>query len=267
LLEAKANQSVLGQGRFMVFEMEHLMGMGERAVVSVLLFLFHQIEKRLDGSPTAIVLDEAWVFLKHELFKEFIRDWAKTLRKANAALMLSTQNWSDIFNSSLKDVLIETCPNKLFLPNPEATSETVRVYYEMLGVNSREIEMISRAMPKREYYQRTPNGRRLFNIGFGPVQYSQLNNDASLVQTLQQQSQNSTTLLQTLQVGNSLAAQELAEMEKLRQLMLTDITSKATYQAQQASSAQADGDMNDTFFTVPTGSNTDSRTYSPVPQQ
>jgi len=109
------------------------------------------------------------VFLKHELFKEFIRDWAKTLRKANAALMLSTQNWSDIFNSSLKDVLIETCPNKLFLPNPEATSETVRVYYEMLGVNSREIEMISRAMPKREYYQRTPNGRRLFNIGFGPV--------------------------------------------------------------------------------------------------
>ena len=213
------------------------------------------------------MLDEAWVFLKHELFKEFIRDWAKTLRKANAALMLSTQNWSDIFNSSLKDVLIETCPNKLFLPNPEATSETVRVYYEMLGVNSREIEMISRAMPKREYYQRTPNGRRLFNIGFGPVQYSQLNNDAALVQTLQQQSQNSTTLLQTLQVGNSLAAQELAEMEKLRQLMLTDITSKATYQAQQASSAQADGDMNDTFFTVPTGSNTDSRTYSPVPQQ
>jgi type IV secretion/conjugal transfer VirB4 family ATPase len=169
LLEAKANQSVLGHGRFMVFEMEHLMGMGERAVVSVLLFLFHQIEKRLDGSPTAIVLDEAWVFLKHELFKEFIRDWAKTLRKANAALMLSTQNWSDIFNSSLKDVLIETCPNKIFLPNPEATSETVRVYYEMLGVNAREIEMISRAIPKREYYQRTPNGRRLFNIGFGPV--------------------------------------------------------------------------------------------------
>jgi P-type conjugative transfer protein TrbJ len=99
------------------------------------------------------------------------------------------------------------------------------------------------------------------------LQYSQLNNDAALVRTLQQQSQNSTTLLQTLQVGNSLAAQELAELEKLRQLMLTDITSKATYQAQQAASAQADGDMNDTFFTVPTGSNTDTRTYAPVPQQ
>ena len=99
------------------------------------------------------------------------------------------------------------------------------------------------------------------------LQYSQLNNDAALVRTLQQQSQNSTTLLQTLQVGNSLAAQELAELEKLRQLMLTDITSKATYQAQQAASAQADGDMNNSFFTVPTGSNTDTRTYAPVPQQ
>jgi len=106
------------------------MGMGERAVVSVLLFLFHQIEKRLDGSPTAIVLDEAWVFLKHELFKEFHPRWAKTLRKANAALMLSTQNWSDIFNSSLKDVLIETALTNSF-SKPEHERDGA-VYYEML---------------------------------------------------------------------------------------------------------------------------------------
>jgi type IV secretion system protein TrbJ len=99
------------------------------------------------------------------------------------------------------------------------------------------------------------------------IQASQLASDAALVQKLQQQSQNSTTLLQTLQVSNSLAAQELAELEKLRQLMMTDIQSKATYQAQQAAEAQAGHDLNSTFFTVPTGSNSDSRTYGPLPSQ
>ncbi len=99
------------------------------------------------------------------------------------------------------------------------------------------------------------------------MQYSQLNNDAALVQTLQQQSQNSTTLLQTMQISNSMAAQELAELEKLRQLIMTDIQSKATYQAQQAAQEQAGQDLNSTFFTVPTGSNMDTRTYAPVPKQ
>jgi type IV secretion system protein TrbE len=169
LLEAPAERNIMGNGRFMVFEMSHLMGMGSRAVVSVLLYLFRQISKRLDGSPTAIILDEAWLFLDHPLFKQFIKNWAKTLRKFNAVLIVTTQNLSDILNSSLKDVLVESCPTKIFGPNPEAMTENSRKYYEDLGLNSREIELISRATPKREYYQRTPNGRRLFTLGFGPV--------------------------------------------------------------------------------------------------
>ena len=99
------------------------------------------------------------------------------------------------------------------------------------------------------------------------LQYSQLNDDAALTQTLQQQSQNSTTLLQTMQVSNSMAAQEIAELEKLRQLIMTDIQSKATYQAQQASQAEAGEDLNSTFFAVPTAGNIDGRTYGPTPNQ
>jgi hypothetical protein len=61
------------------------MNLGEKAIVAVLLYLFRRIEKRLDGSPTLVPLDEAWVYLKHPLFRDRIREWLKTLRKYNGA--------------------------------------------------------------------------------------------------------------------------------------------------------------------------------------
>jgi len=67
------------------------MHLGDKAVVAVLLYLFHQIEKRLDGSPTLVPLDEAWVYLRHPLFRERLREWLKTLRKHNGVVLLATQ--------------------------------------------------------------------------------------------------------------------------------------------------------------------------------
>jgi len=37
-----------------------------KATVAVLLYLFRRIQKKLDGRPTLIVLDEAWVYLRDE---------------------------------------------------------------------------------------------------------------------------------------------------------------------------------------------------------
>jgi len=64
------------------FEMADLMNMPE-VVAPVLVYLFHQLEKRFDGSPTLLILDEAWLFLDHPLFAQKIREWLKTLRKLN----------------------------------------------------------------------------------------------------------------------------------------------------------------------------------------
>ena len=60
-----AEHDMLGDGRFLTFECEHLMKMGDKAIMPVLLYLFRRIEKRLDGSPSLVLLDEAWVYLKH----------------------------------------------------------------------------------------------------------------------------------------------------------------------------------------------------------
>src|SRR6202521_3219048 len=79
-----AEKDGLRDGRMMVFEMDNLMKYGDgnsKATVALLLYLFRRIQKKLDGRPTLNVLDEAWVYLRDELFREYLRDWLKTLRK------------------------------------------------------------------------------------------------------------------------------------------------------------------------------------------
>jgi len=173
LLDAKDDS--VGSSRFMVFEMEKLMTSGEtneKAVTAVLLYLFRRIEKRLDGSPTLIPLDEAWIYLRHALFRDYLRDWLKTLRKKNAAVLLATQNLSDIFNSQIRDVVLESCPTKVLLPNAEATNPASRGFYEAVGLNQREIEIVQTALPKRQYYVVSTEGRRLISLGLGGVALS-----------------------------------------------------------------------------------------------
>ena len=131
-----AEKDGLRDSRMMVFEMDNLMKYGDgnsKATVAVLLYLFRRIQKKLDGRPTLIVLDEAWVYLRDELFREYLRDWLKTLRKLNAVVVLATQNLSDIFNSGISDVVMEACPTKILLANAEAANVQSRRMYEACG--------------------------------------------------------------------------------------------------------------------------------------
>jgi type IV secretion system protein VirB4 len=83
LLDAASDD--LQEGRFQVFEMKHLLALDDKVAVPVLLYLFHRIEQRLDGSPTLIEIDEAWMALMHSLFGARINQWPLTHRKRNAA--------------------------------------------------------------------------------------------------------------------------------------------------------------------------------------
>lgn len=167
LLDAEEDGLTLGS--FQVFEVEELMNMGERNLVPVLLYLFRRIEKRLTGAPSLIVLDEAWLMLGHPTFRDKIREWLKVLRKANCAVVLATQSISDAERSGIIDVLKESCPTKICLPNGAAREPGTREFYERIGFNERQIEIVATATPKREYYVASPEGRRLFDMALGPV--------------------------------------------------------------------------------------------------
>jgi type IV secretion/conjugal transfer VirB4 family ATPase len=153
-----------------VFELEHFLGLGDQNVVPVLLYLFHRIEQRLDGRPTLILLDEAWLLLSQPLFRDQINKWLRVLRKANAAVVFATQSLSDVMNSPLRDVILGNCPTKILLPNPEADTDGLRSYYQALGLNERQLELLATLTPKRHYYLLSPEGRRVFDLGLGPVE-------------------------------------------------------------------------------------------------
>jgi hypothetical protein len=94
--------------------------------------------------------------LGHVTFRNKIREWLKVLRKANCAVVLATQSISDAERSGIIDVLKESCPTKICLPNGAAREPGTREFYERIGFNERQIEIVATATPKREYYVSSP---------------------------------------------------------------------------------------------------------------
>jgi len=163
-----AAESRLALADMQCFETEELMH--EQGVVSpVLTYLFHRLGERFNGRPTLLILDEAWVFLDNPLFAARIREWLKVLRKRNVAVVFATQSLADISESSIAPAIIESCPQRIFLPNDRAIEPQARGIYERFGLNERQIELIARASPKRQYYLQSQRGNRLFELGLGPI--------------------------------------------------------------------------------------------------
>jgi type IV secretion/conjugal transfer VirB4 family ATPase len=151
-----------------LFEMEEIMAR-PKAAAPALLHLFDRLEERFDGRPTLLVLDEAWLFLDAPLFAARIREWLKTLRKKNVAVVFATQSLADIADSAIAPALIESCPTRIYLPNERALEPQQRQAYERFGINDTEMELIATAQRKRDYYYASPKGRRLFDLALGPV--------------------------------------------------------------------------------------------------
>ncbi|KIC55880.1 transporter [Brevundimonas nasdae] len=170
-----AEQDGLAGADFSVFEIEDLMNLGAKNMIPVLLYLFRRFEKSLTGQPALLILDEAWLMLGNDVFRDKIREWLKVLRKANCAVVIATQSLSDAQASGIMDVLRESCPTKIFLPNEEAGlsgSDQVlgpRDLYLGLGLNERELDILAYATKKKHYYYVSPLGRRLFTLELGPL--------------------------------------------------------------------------------------------------
>ncbi|WP_353297745.1 conjugal transfer protein TrbE [Sulfitobacter pacificus] len=165
LLDAEIED--LGAAPVQAFEIEGLVGTA--AAPAVLSYLFHRIGDRLDGRPTLLIIDEGWLALDDEGFADQLREWLKTLRKKNASVIFATQSLSDIDASAIAPAIIESCPTRLLLPNERAIEPQITAIYRRFGLNDRQIEILARATPKRDYYCQSRRGNRLFELGLSEV--------------------------------------------------------------------------------------------------
>ena len=111
-----ADRDDLKDGFWQLFEMGHLMSLGQDAIVPALDYLFHRVEERFDGRPTLMVLDEAWLFLSHPIFMRRLQAWLKTLRKKNVYMVFATQEVADAAESAITATIVSACGQEVQVP-------------------------------------------------------------------------------------------------------------------------------------------------------
>lgn len=174
-----ATSDSLKQGYLQTFEMHWLLNQKDTIYLPVLRYIFDKIESRLEENkglrPTLIILEEAWLYMSHAVFAKKLKDWLKTLRKKNARVVFATQSLSDLYNPTTRTLsettaaILESCPTKVYLPNP-LMEEELKTLYQKMGLSERQLDIISQiAQPKRHYYVTTPLGNRLIDLGFHDV--------------------------------------------------------------------------------------------------
>ena len=158
--------------RHQVVELSHLVGMSDRVLVPALTYLFRRVEEGLDGSPTLIVIEEAWAALMHGRFADRLRQWLLTLRKRNASVVVVAHSPAQLSDPAVKNaqLIVESCPTRIFLPNPDAVEPDTAALYQWLGLNRAEVARLARARKKRDYYVRSPSGARMFDLALSPVE-------------------------------------------------------------------------------------------------
>jgi len=124
------------------FDMTRLLD-DPRLRTPAMMYLFHRVDERLDGTPAIIVVDEGWKALDDAIFVARIRDWEKTIRKRNGIVGFVTQNAGDALSSQIAGAIVEQAATQVFTANPKAAAAD---YVEGFGLTAHEFELI-RTMP------------------------------------------------------------------------------------------------------------------------
>jgi len=114
----------------------------------VLLYIFQRITASLDGTPTMVVLDEAWALIDNPVFGPKIKDWLKVMRKLNAFVVFATQSVEDAAKSAISDTLVQQTATQIYLPNLKAT----QAYKDVFMLTERELALVKNTDPSSRYF-------------------------------------------------------------------------------------------------------------------
>lgn len=129
------------------FGMSHIID-DKDILIPILSYLLYRIEISLDGTPTIIVLDEAWKLIDNDYFTREFESWLDLLISKNAIVIFATESVDTATTSSITSKLIELVSTQIYLPNPEASES----YMENFGLSKAEFDMLhNMENEKREF--------------------------------------------------------------------------------------------------------------------
>lgn len=162
----------LSLNRFSAFEMGGLYKLDQKITTAVLFHCFNTIWRSLDPAiPTLVSVDETRALLDQPVAVKNFERFLVEGRKLNMATVLSIQEIGKIMDSPLRHTINQECQTKIFLANPNATTDQAEIY-ERFEMTPADREMIATGQPKADYYWTSPEGKQRVNLNMGQVALS-----------------------------------------------------------------------------------------------
>ncbi|WP_454912736.1 VirB4 family type IV secretion system protein [Variovorax gossypii] len=161
-------------------EMKEILSV-ERLSRAFLDHAFRQIEKRLDGRPTFIYLEEASFLLNNKAFLPRLDDWLKTFRKKIAFVWMSVQSpesVSGIDDEKIKATLADNVPNLLLGFNNRLENHR-ELYKSMFAMTDAQVDILRDITPKRDYLLMSTDSCRIMRTQFDKESLAYLRSEPS----------------------------------------------------------------------------------------
>jgi hypothetical protein len=139
-------------------------------------YAFYRISQSMDGIRyTVIEVEECGFFFQNERFYKRFEDWITTIRKLNGSIWAATQSLRQIARVANFEILKENIANWIYLPNSQAKTSP-ELYGEKFGLTD-QIQMISDAVPNRDYLWITSTQTRMLQTAFNDEMVAMLRSD------------------------------------------------------------------------------------------
>jgi type IV secretion system protein VirB4 len=138
---------------------------------ALLFYILHRASQEIsDPRQLAMfkvfLMDEAWLFMRNEVIRNYIVQAQKTWRKHKAAMILATQSIKELEGSGLLHIVAESCPTKIFLANPDMDWE---IYSSAFHLNGAERGLIGDLIPPGQMVIRQGPGSKKAHLNVDPV--------------------------------------------------------------------------------------------------
>lgn len=154
-----------------------------RLLGPVLRYVLPQVELQMSTDrPMLLLFDDAAIPWEVPKIRQESIDWMRTTRKKSVSLGFMTHSLADVFSEENKmgPMLVESCPVRFYLANPEASKPMIRAIYRRLGLEDTAIEQIALSRPQRDvYYELREMGQRPFALTFSPFALDMLARNAA----------------------------------------------------------------------------------------
>ena len=121
----------------------------KRPAPAIIAYLLHRIMLRLDGTPTILVLDEAWDLLDNPVFSSRLGGWLEALRSRNTMVIMATEKAEAAMASSLSATVMQQVATQIYLPNPKVSPAE---YARIFGLTERETKYLTLMEKEKRHF-------------------------------------------------------------------------------------------------------------------